>query len=113
MDHDGNVVIFITTGTHEEARKVGHALLELRAAACVNIAPNVTSIFWWQDKIETDQENLLIVKTRASRVEEVVRLVKEIHSYEVPEVIAVPIIGGNRDYLEWIGEEVGQRAKGQ
>jgi periplasmic divalent cation tolerance protein len=112
MEHDGNVVIFITAGTHEEARTVGHTLVERRAAACVNIAPNLTSIFWWQDKLETDQENLLIVKTRASKVEEVVRLVKGIHSYEVPEVIALPIIGGNRDYLEWIGEEVGHQARG-
>lgn len=112
MEHDGTVVIFITAGTREEARKVGQALLEHRAAACVNIAPNITSIFWWQEVLETDQEHLLIVKTRASKLEEVVRLVKEIHSYEVPEVIALPVIGGNREYLEWIGEEVKQQAKG-
>lgn len=112
MEHDGNVVIFITAGSGEEARIVGQALLEHRAAACVNIAPNVTSIFWWQDKLETDQESLLIVKTMASKVEEVVRLAKEVHSYEVPEVIAMPIIGGNREYLDWIGGEVEPQAKG-
>ena len=112
MEHDGNVVIFITAGTDEEARKVGQALLEHKAAACVNITPNITSIFWWQDKLETDQEHLLIVKTRASNVEEVVRLVKEIHSNEIPEVIALPIIDGNREYLEWIGEETKPQAKG-
>ena len=111
MEHDGNVVIFITAGTGEEARKVGQALIEHRAAACVNIAPNITSIFRWQEVLETDQEHLLIVKTRASKLEEVVQLVKEIHSYEVPEVIAVPVIGGNQEYLEWIGEEVKHQAK--
>jgi len=74
MDHNGTVVIFIAAGTGEEARTVGQALLEHRAAACVNIAPNITSIFWWQDKLETDQEHLLIVKTRASKPEETVRL---------------------------------------
>ncbi len=112
MEHDGNVVVFITAGTGEEARKVGRVLIEHRAAACVNIASNITSIFRWQGKLETDQENLLIVKTRASKVKEIVRLVKEIHSYEVPEVIALPVIGGNREYLEWIGEEVEHEAKG-
>jgi periplasmic divalent cation tolerance protein len=106
MDYDGNVVIFITAGTGEEARRVGQVLLEHRAAACVNISPGITSIFWWQEELGTDQEHLLIVKTRASKLEEVVRLVKEIHSYEVPEVIAMPIIGGNQEYLEWIGGEV-------
>lgn len=111
MEHDGNVVVFITAGTGEEARKVGQELLEHRAAACVNIVSNITSIFWWQEVLETDQEHLLIVKTRTSKVKEVVRLVKEVHSYEVPEVIALPIVGGNQEYLEWIGEEVKQQAK--
>ena len=106
MKYDGNVVIFITAGTREEALKVSQLLLERRAAACVNIAHNITSIFWWQGRLETSWESLIIVKTRVSKLEEVVRLVKEIHSYEVPEVIALPIIGGNREYLEWISEEV-------
>jgi periplasmic divalent cation tolerance protein len=111
MDHDGTVVIFITTDSREGAHTVARALLEHRAAACVNIAPNITSLFWWQDKLETDQEHLLIVKTRASQLEEVVRLVKETHSYTVPEVIAMPVIGGNQEYLEWIGKELQPQAK--
>jgi len=106
MDHDGIVVVFITAGTGEQARTIGQALLERRAAACVNIAPSITSIFWWQEVLETDQEHLLIVKTRTSKMEDVVRLVQETHTYEVPEVIALPVIGGNQEYLEWIGEEV-------
>ena len=112
MENDGNVVIFITTGTDEEARKVAGALLEQRKAACVNIVPKVSSLFWWQDRIDTAHENLLMVKTRASRVEEIVRLVKELHSYDIPEIIALPIVGGNRDYLEWIGKEVKQSTGG-
>ena len=106
MSHDRNVVVFITAGTGEEARAIGQALLEHRAAACVNIAPDITSIFWWQEVLETNQEHLLIVKTRTSKLEDVVRLVQETHTYEVPEVIALPVIGGNQEYLEWIGEEV-------
>ena len=105
MEKDKNIVVFITTGTDGEARQVAEALLEHRKAACVNIVPTVTSLFWWEDRIDSDQESLLIVKSKASLLDEIVSLVKGIHSYDVPEVIALPIIGGNPDYLNWIGEE--------
>jgi periplasmic divalent cation tolerance protein len=80
--------------------------LNARKAACVNIAPKISSRFWWQGKLESAEESLLIVKTRASVLDEVVNLVKKHHSYDVPEVVALPIIGGNEDYLEWMGKEV-------
>ena len=105
MEHDQNIVIFITTGTDGEARRVAEALLEQRKAACVTIAPTVTSLFWWENRIDSDQESLLIVKSKASLLDEIVSLVKGVHSYDVPEVIALPIIGGNFDYLSWIGEQ--------
>ena len=100
------VVLFITTTTAEEARRISEVLLNERKAACVNIVPKVSSLFWWQDKIESAEENLLIVKTKAPLLNEVVRLIIENHSYEVPQVIALPIVGGNQDYLEWIDKEV-------
>jgi len=100
------VVLLITTATAEEARRISKALLNQRKAACVNIVPKVSSLFWWQDKIESAEENLLIVKTKALLLNEVVRLVIENHSYEIPQIIALPIVGGNQDYLEWIGKEV-------
>ena len=103
------VVVFVTVGTQEEAQKIASALLEQRKAACVNIVPRVDSHFWWEGKLETDQEALMIIKTKASLVDELVGLVKEIHPYDVPEVIALPIIGGNQDYLEWIDREVGEK----
>ncbi len=106
MENEEKVVIYITTGTDEEAQKVAEELLKQRKAACVSILPGVSSIFWWQDKLDSAEEILLIVKTKASLVDEIVRLVTEIHSYDVPEIIALPIVGGNRDYLEWIGKEV-------
>ena len=106
MENEEKVVIYITTGTDEEAQKVAEELLKQRKAACVSILPGVNSIFWWQDKLDSAQEILLIVKTKASLVDEIVRLVTEIHSYDVPEIIALPIMGGNLDYLEWIGKEV-------
>jgi len=106
MEESASVVILITASTEEEARRIADGLLTHRKAACVNIVPGVTSVFWWQDKLDSEQENLLIVKTKASLLNEIVTLVKEIHSYDVPEVIALPIVGGNQDYLQWIGNEV-------
>ncbi len=99
-------VVFITTSTEEEAHRIAEALLKQRKAACVNIVPRVSSLFWWQDKLESAQESLLIVKTNTPLLNQIVRLVKEIHSYDIPEIIAMPIIGGNQDYLEWIDKEV-------
>jgi periplasmic divalent cation tolerance protein len=106
MEESASVVILITASTEEEARRIADGLLTQRKAACVNIVPGVTSVFWWQDKLDSEQESLLIVKTKASLLNEIVTLVKEIHSYDVPEVIALPIVGGNQDYLQWIGNEV-------
>ncbi len=106
MEESANVVIFITTSTDEEAHKLANALLIQRKAACVNIVPRVTSFFWWQDKLNSEQESLLVIKTKASLLDEIVALVRKIHSYDVPEIIALPIVGGNQDYLEWIGKEV-------
>ena len=105
MEESANVVVFITS-TNEEAHKIAEALLTQRKAACINIVPGVSSLFWWQDKLDSAQESLLIVKTKASLLNEIVTLVREVHSDEVPEIIALPIVGGNQDYLEWIGKEV-------
>ena len=106
MENRENLVIFITTGTDEEAHRIANILLNQRKVACVNILPKVSSLFWWQDKLDSAQESLLIIKTKASLLDEIVTLVKEIHSYDTPEIIALPIIGGNHDYLDWIGKEV-------
>ena len=112
MKKPHEIVVFITTATEEEARRIANLLLSQRKAACVNIVPMINSLFWWQDKLDSAQESLLIVKTKASVLNEIVSLVREIHSYDIPEIIALPIIGGNRDYLEWIDKEVKQGAGG-
>lgn len=101
------VVLFITTAADEEAQLISRVLLEQRKAACINIVPRVSSLFWWQGSIDSAQESLLVVKTRASLVTEIVQLVKEIHSNDVPEIIALPIVAGNQDYLEWLDREIG------
>ncbi len=106
MEEFAYIVLFITTGTDEEAHKIAEVLLNQRKVACVNIVPRVSSHFWWQGKPDSAQESLLIVKTKASLLPEIINLVKGVHSYEVPEIIALPIVGGNQDYLEWIGKEV-------
>ena len=106
MEESTYIVLFITTATIGEAKRISKALLNQRKAACVNIVPKVSSLFWWQEKLDSAQESLLIIKTKASQLNEIVRLVKDIHSYDVPEIIALPIVGGNQDYLEWIDKEV-------
>ena len=103
------LVVFITTSSYDEARKIASALVVQRKAACVNIVPKVNSLFRWKGKIEEAEESLMVVKTRAELFPEVVSTVKSIHSYEVPEIIALPIIEGNADYLAWLKEETGGR----
>lgn len=100
------IVILITTPTGEEAHKIATELLNRRKAACVNIIPGVSSLFRWQDALDSASEHLLIVKSKASLLDEIVTLVTQIHSYDVPEIIALPIAGGNPAYIEWIGTAV-------
>ncbi len=106
MKETGTIVIFVTTSSEPEAHKIADLLLSRRKAACVNIVPKVESSFWWQGKLDAAEESLLIIKTKASVLPEIIDLVKAAHSYEVPEIIALPIIGGNEDYLKWIEDEV-------
>lgn len=100
------LVLFVTVSDSQEALKIANELLNRRQAACVNIVPEVHSLFWWQGKVDSAQENLLIIKTKASVLNEIVALIRQLHSYDIPEIIALPIIGGNPDYLEWVGREV-------
>ena len=100
-----HIVIFITAADEEEARLISRVLLKQRKASCINIIPGINSLFWWQKKIDLAKESLLVIKTRAVLLDEIIQLVKEIHSNDVPEIIALPIIGGNQEYLEWIDSE--------
>jgi len=96
--------VVLITSRREEAEGIAHALLEEKKAACVNIIPEISSLFWWEGKLETQSESLLVVKTRTASLPDVIELVKSVHSYEVPEIIALPITGGNRAYLDWISQ---------
>ena len=106
MEEPKYIVVLITTGSAEEAQQISRILLEQRKVACVNTIPKVDSLFWWEDKLDSAQENLLIAKTKASLLPEIINLVKKVHSYDVPEIIALPIVGGNQEYLEWIEQSV-------
>lgn len=108
MKETSKVVIMITTNTEEEAHHIAELLVNQRKAACVNIVPRVDSLFRWQGKLVSAQESLLIVKTVALLLPEIISLVKGVHSYEVPEIIALPIITGNEDYLRWVDSEVAE-----
>ena len=100
------IIVFITTDNAIEAQRIARVLLERRKVACVNILPEILSHFWWADNLESARENLLIAKTKASLLPEVINLVKETHSYANPEIIALPIVGGNPTYLEWLNDNV-------
>jgi periplasmic divalent cation tolerance protein len=104
MENNKHVVVFITTETLGQSRDIADALLANKLAACVNIVPDVQSKFRWQGKIDSANESLLIVKTREALLDKVIDSVKSRHSYTVPEIIAMPIVGGNKDYLDWIDE---------
>ena len=105
MKEPENIVVLITAGSGDEGQTIADELTKQRKAACVSIVRNVQSFFWWEGKIDTAQEVLLIAKTRAAELDGLIELVKKLHSYDVPEIIALPIIGGNEDYLDWIKSE--------
>jgi periplasmic divalent cation tolerance protein len=95
-------IVLSTAGSLEVARKIAHALVAQGVAACVNIVPQVESVYRWQGTVETSQEFLLIVKTTAERVSKVFETIQSLHSYELPECIALEITAGSEGYLHWI-----------
>eukprot|EP00245_Coleochaete_scutata_P003407 TRINITY_DN15029_c0_g5_i2.p1 TRINITY_DN15029_c0_g5~~TRINITY_DN15029_c0_g5_i2.p1 ORF type:complete len:177 (-),score=28.33 TRINITY_DN15029_c0_g5_i2:190-720(-) len=98
------VVAYITINNKDEAKKLATSIVENKLAACVNIVPGIESTYWWEGKVSTDAEVLLIVKTRQSLVDSLTRHVEANHPYDLPEVIALPIVAGNSKYLKWIEE---------
>ncbi len=97
-------IVLVTTSNLEEAQKITQTILGGRKAACVNIITGIKSTYWWLDKIESAEECLLIIKTEVRMLNAITELVKKNHSYATPEIIALPINGGNPDYLKWLGK---------
>jgi len=101
------VVVLTTAGSEEEARKIADALIERRLAACVNVVGGVTSVYRWEGTIQRDPEVLMIIKSTEARLEALKNRVAELHSYQVPEIIAVPVSEGWPAYLDWVRKETG------
>ncbi|HTA16550.1 MAG TPA: divalent-cation tolerance protein CutA [bacterium] len=106
-------VVLITAPAGEKAAGLARLLVEQKLAACVNRVPGVESVYWWHGKIETAAEELLIAKTDKLKVKALVKAVKAAHPYETPEVVALRIKEGNRDYLRWIADSLGTPRKKQ
>ena len=96
------IVVLITAGSIEEGERIAGSLIDSHLVACVNIVPSVKSIFIWEGKTDQQTEVLLIAKSRKALLNQIIEHVKKIHSYSVPEVIAIPVIGGSEDYLKWV-----------
>lgn len=95
-------VIFITCAGKPEAIKIAKALLTRKLVACVNIVDKLDSFFWWKGKIDRQKECLIIAKSTKAKLNKIIKSVKALHSYEVPEIIGLPVAGGNKTYLDWI-----------
>jgi len=100
------IAIFVTASNEKEAEKIADFLLKQKLVACVNIIPGIFSLFWWEGKKESARETFLILKSTLANLEEIIRAVRKTHSYTIPEVIAIPVIGGNGHYLEWVRKTV-------
>lgn len=100
------VVVFITCSNVFEGQRITKILVENKLAACVNLVKDIKSVYWWKGNIETSEEVLLIVKSDARVLDKLIEIVKNNHSYTIPEIIAIPIINGNPDYLKWMDENI-------
>lgn len=101
----GVVVVLVTVPDAETGARIGRALVAERLAACVNLVPGLRSFYRWEGEIQEDEEVLLLVKTRADRLPELSRRVQALHPYDLPEVLALPAMGGSAAYLDWIEAE--------
>jgi periplasmic divalent cation tolerance protein len=99
------VVVFVTVGSADEGDRVAQALVEERIAACVSRLPGIRSVYRWEDKVEQSAEELLVIKTRKALFPALEKRVRELHSYAVPEIIALPVVAGSEPYLKWFGEQ--------
>ncbi|WP_460020655.1 divalent-cation tolerance protein CutA [Magnetospira thiophila] len=100
------VLIYITTADEQEARTIGRALVSERLAACINILPGMTSLYWWEGKLQEEGECVLLAKTIPAHVEVLIARVNTLHGYDCPCVVALPIVDGNPAFLHWIESQV-------
>ena len=96
------VLVLVTAKDKKEAQRISAGLIKAKLAACVNIIDKVDSIFFWAAKLDQVKESLLLIKSKQEKLPKIIKLVRSLHSYKVPEIIAIPIIAGDRPYLRWI-----------
>ena len=106
-------LVYITSGSLEEAKKIGQILVEQNMVACVNLLENMTSIYKWEDKLDEDLEVVIIGKTRKSLMPKLIETVNSLHSYDCPCILELPIQGGNPDFLNWIKSETADTEESQ
>jgi periplasmic divalent cation tolerance protein len=102
------IQVVTTAGTKADAQRIARAVIEKRLAGCVQIVGPITSTYWWQGEIETAEEWLCVIKSRRDLYEELEEAIREVHPYDVPEILAVPVTAGSRDYLRWLDSELGE-----
>ena len=100
------IVVMVTAASRRECRKIARHLVEAKLAACVNITPGIESIFRWKGKLANDKECLMLIKSTRQLFPEIKAAISKIHSYHTPEIIALPIVDGSRNYLQWVGDSV-------
>lgn len=101
------IVVFITASDEDAAVKIARSLVEAKLAGCVNIIKNIRSVYRWEETVEDEPEVLMVAKTKKALFDELMKKVKELHSYTVPEIIALPIVEGSEDYLQWLRDVTG------
>jgi periplasmic divalent cation tolerance protein len=94
----------VTAGNKKQAQAITEALIKNKLAACVNIIDNIESVFWWRGKVDKARELLLVIKSKKSKLSAIIKLVRSLHSYSVPEIIALPLEAGEKKYLDWIDD---------
>ncbi|GBD94664.1 divalent-cation tolerance protein CutA [bacterium BMS3Abin05] len=99
------LIVYVTVPSKKDGERIAHRLVETHLAACVNIIPHVESIYRWKGRIQMEGEFLLIIKTVRSQLNDLIKKIEKLHSYEVPEIVALPIVGGSARYLNWLDDE--------
>lgn len=107
-DHTNAVTLYVTVGDKEEGIRIGRAMVEAKLAACANVIDGITSIFSWENQIQDESESVLFAKTRHELIDDATALIIDEHSYDCPCVVALPITGGNPEFIEWIKSETKQ-----
>lgn len=110
LPDDAPVWVYVTAATAEEARDIGHAAVGERLAACANVIDGMTSIYCWEGEVQENPEAVLVLKTRFGLIGSLSERVRSLHSYDVPCIVALPIVGGDPTFLAWIDEETAPKA---